>query len=675
MSFFFSSISLLLGLHFFRHNIVVMIVASVAYFIFIFVRFRAKKILVFLSLFVLGALFAGTTHRYDALDNTYSGFVLSVKTNYFIFQSHSERYYVYEKATTREFGDYLVIKGTPTEFQATTYESQLDFNEYLYNKGVQRQLRTDHIDTKFKNPIRPHTLKTKLLSNLDDNASALVDAVLFNTKDYTNSTITLAEELNVISLLSTTGIYFSFFIRCLRKLYERRFSDRKSHILSLITVSPYLIFSFPKIGIIRVFINNAVRSLKPKQIHSLSWLKIIGITSLIILSLNPYYAFDTGFLIGLFLSFVITPTSHLLSVVVKKRKRLVKLIMPILVTILLLPFTAFSKGVLTPLSPLLQVLLVPQFEFLVIISFLSSLGIPWYGFINFVSQIIALVIQFFSKINLQIPIASFGIYSTIFLISIYFIVLYLGESKRWAHIKTFLICISPFIVASIAPIQPLVRNAIYFVNVGQGDSIIIQNHFHAVMIDTGGVKNNDLATRTLIPFMRKKQIYYLDALITTHDDFDHCGAADSLKEHYTVKQHLSTDTDFPYTVGDIRLENLNHVDASDENDSSLVLKLHFLNQDFLFMGDASTIVETKILEENPGLTCDVLKVGHHGSKSSTSNAFLKALQPKEAVISVGKKNSYHHPDNVVLQRLSQNNIKIRRTDEEGTISYVSVFGL
>ena len=191
------------------------------------------------------------------------------------------------------------------------------------------------------------------------------------------------------------------------------------------------------------------------------------------------------------------------------------------------------------------------------------------------------------------------------------------------------------------------------------------------MIDTGGNKSFDMAEETLIPFMNKKKITHLDALILTHDDFDHSGAKDSLCQNFTVKNVLTEANQFPYKVGDLCFTNLNTFDFTEENDKSLVLSLDFIHKKFLFMGDASVKTEEKILETY-NVDCDILKVGHHGSNTSTSDKFLKAASPNEAVISVGAKNSYKHPSHEIIDRLKKYNVKIRRTDEEGTICYFSL---
>ena len=224
---------------------------------------------------------------------------------------------------------------------------------------------------------------------------------------------------------------------------------------------------------------------------------------------------------------------------------------------------------------------------------------------------------------------------------------------------------------SVVPLQEPLTNCVYFVNVGQGDSIIIKNKTHTVMIDTGGNKSFDMASETLIPFMNKKKITHIDALILTHDDFDHSGAKDSLIQNFTVKNVLTEKSQFPYQIGDLKIDNLNTFNFEEENDKSLVLSLNFMNRKFLFTGDASVKTEEKIMEKYD-VDCDILKVGHHGSSTSSSEKFIKATSPEEAIISCGAKNSYGHPNQEIIDRLNKYNVKIRRTDKEGTICYFSL---
>ena len=173
----------------------------------------------------------------------------------------------------------------------------------------------------------------------------------------------------------------------------------------------------------------------------------------------------------------------------------------------------------------------------------------------------------------------------------------------------------------------------------------------------------------LIPYLRKKRIYHIDYLFITHHDFDHYGAADSLRRLYDVRHYVDDIDPFPIKVGSMVFTNYNEYGGTEENDTSLVLYTELMGKKWLFTGDAPKEIERKIIADHPDLDCDVLKVGHHGSDTSTCEEFVATITPQEAVISVGAKNTYGHPKQVVLATLKKYGVKIRRTDLEGTITY------
>ncbi len=299
--------------------------------------------------------------------------------------------------------------------------------------------------------------------------------------------------------------------------------------------------------------------------------------------------------------------------------------------------------------------------------------IPYYGFVNSVGGGLTWILEKMESIDIRIPFGNWGGYFGLVFYVLFIFGMYFLECVRLKHFK-LLSCLTLFVfILSIVPLQEPLTNAVHFINVGQGDSILVKNRTHTVMIDTGGYKSFDMATETLIPFMNKNKITHLDALITTHDDFDHSGAKDSLLQNFRVDNYLNKPEQFPYKIGDIELNNLNVFDGVDDNDKSLVLSMKFMNKKWLFMGDASTKVESELISAYDSIDCDILKIGHHGSKTSTSMKFIKATTPSEAIISVGASNFYGHPNKEVIEILNKNNVKIRRTDEEGTISYFSLF--
>lgn len=233
---------------------------------------------------------------------------------------------------------------------------------------------------------------------------------------------------------------------------------------------------------------------------------------------------------------------------------------------------------------------------------------------------------------------------------------------------------------------------IYYLNVGQGDSILITKNSKNILIDAG---NNEDGPK-LVKFFQEMGITSFEYIIGTHAHEDHIGGIDDIIKNFKVKhfympETLTTSKTFEDTLDALSEKQIAFetpkvgdrfylsgttftvlsVDSNTEdlNDSSIVLKLKYNSNSFLFMGDASTNVEQKILNKN--ITCDVIKIGHHGSKYSSSKDFLIKSNPTYAIISVGKKNDYYHPHDVTLNRLKNLNIKTYRTDKNGTIKITS----
>jgi len=229
---------------------------------------------------------------------------------------------------------------------------------------------------------------------------------------------------------------------------------------------------------------------------------------------------------------------------------------------------------------------------------------------------------------------------------------------------------------------------IHYIDVGQADSILINNNGKYMLIDAG---NNEDGEK-LVNYFKSLGIEEFDYLIGTHAHEDHIGGMDDIINNFSIKTFYMPDVitttktfeevldaletksiafQTPEIDGTFSLENakLNVLyvgdDASDLNDTSIVLKMIYGTNKFLFMGDATTKVEKQIL--NKDLSSEILKVGHHGSHYSTSQDFLNKANPKYAIISVGENNTYNHPTQSVLDKFSKKGIKIYRTDQDGTV--------
>ena len=240
---------------------------------------------------------------------------------------------------------------------------------------------------------------------------------------------------------------------------------------------------------------------------------------------------------------------------------------------------------------------------------------------------------------------------------------------------------------------------IAFLDVGQGDAILISQGSRQILID-GGPSGQKLMEKlgAYVPFWDRE----IEVVIATHPDADHISGLVDVLKNYTVDQSIESGANSESQVfgayeklvddkkiekqiarrgmkikisDEAELEVFSPTDAivdglkNDTNSASVVAKLTYGENSFLFTGDLPLDVESQLVDANLPISAKVLKVAHHGSKSATSAQFLDYVHPQDAVISVGKNNRYGHPTAEVLNRLKERNIKILRTDEQGDVVY------
>lgn len=667
MTLFYILIAVVIGFCFFKCHIALAIAVTTIFILFSFFRISKKKSLIFGAVILSCALISKIDIKNNPKDNIYKGIVIESKENYFIFGSGFEKFYIYEKDNNREVGDILIVASSPSEIKMTSYESRFDFKNYLSNKGINRALTSYKIESIISNPLRFKAYKNKFLANFDEETKNLIDCMLFANVNYDSTLSILTNKLNNLSFLVTSGIYFNFIVIIFKKIFSLLTKEKLSEILPYVCLFPYGLFVFQKIGIQRVFVLGIAKYLNKFIFKSkFSYLNILTFCAFLFILFDYHNIYQSSFYIGFGLSFFLYFSRLYLNKFNKKKKNIFSII---LIQLFLLPLTCFSNGLFLPLNIFLNQLLIVFNQIFFIASYISFVStFPFVNVLSFLSKVVYKAIDLFSSLYISFPIGELFLdLIPLYYISLFFLV-YLFEVGRKKHAFISKIPILTTFLCSFIPFSHL-ENAIYFINVGQGDSILIQNHNNIIMIDTGGNTSFDIAEEVLIPFLRKKNIYKIDALIITHNDKDHSGGVSSLMNNFKVNRFLSNKDDFPLKIGDIYLDNLNNYSSNDENDKSLVFNLSFLNKKFLLMGDAGKNVENYLINNNFDIDCDILKVGHHGSETSTSEKFLKKVTPYEAVISVGEKNSYNHPSYKVISMLEKYNINIRRTDKEGTIKY------
>ncbi|MBC8062181.1 MAG: MBL fold metallo-hydrolase [Clostridiaceae bacterium] len=245
-----------------------------------------------------------------------------------------------------------------------------------------------------------------------------------------------------------------------------------------------------------------------------------------------------------------------------------------------------------------------------------------------------------------------------------------------------------------APLSNINKNhlIIHYIDVGQGDSMLIQIHGKNMLIDAGTTES----TNELVNYLKKQRIDKLDYVIETHPHEDHIGAMSKIINKFEINKFygpkITANTKaFENMVDSLKSKSLKinvakagqtidlgsdikckiiapNSDAYKEiNNYSVVIKLEFGNTSFLFEGDAEKISETEMITKGYNLSCDVLKIGHHGSRTATSDEFLKETHPKISIISCGLNNDYGHPHKPTLTKLNAINSKIYRTNKDGTV--------
>jgi len=417
------------------------------------------------------------------------------------------------------------------------------------------------------------------------------------------------------------------------------------------------------------------------------------ITLSISLIINPYFIYDIGFQY----SFLISATLIVASNYINKSKNY-------FFKLLRTSCLSFFAGTLVSLNHFYELNFLSIFYNLIYVPFLTIVIFPLslltflFPILDYILYLLLIILEKSSCLlsNLSIGKIILGKPSIVlFLFYLFFFIIFLWNLHKnqkaywWGFLFLFFLHF----------LLPYAKQSQYLLmlDIGQGDSILIKSKNEVMLVDTGGVKSfmkeefsprekTALVEKITIPYLKSQGIRRIHKLILSHGDFDHLGEAEILLKHFKVdsiyinsnqlnkleksleKNHGVTilKKNMTFWVGDIAFYSLNG-DLKDENDSSIVLLGEIGKKRILLMGDASCKTEAKILEEYDLEPVSILKVGHHGSKSSSCEAFLDTIKPEIALISAGIDNKFHHPHKIVRERFEKRKIKYFVTSEKGSI--------
>lgn len=403
------------------------------------------------------------------------------------------------------------------------------------------------------------------------------------------------------------------------------------------------------------------------------------------LLINPNYIFDIGFIYSFLISFSLIMLSDKLT----SNNYFISLLkVSVISSLVSIPISLYNFYQINILSIIYNIFYVPLVS-IIIFPFSLITGVftilePIY---NLSTKLLEITSLYLMNINIgklifkRLPIF---IYITYFLLIIFFII-----RRKKIYLYVF------FILMFIHYLIPIIdrTNYVEFIDVGQGDSILIHINNKNILLDTGGkvsYKKNtgNIFYNTIYPLLKSKGIKKINYMIITHGDMDHIGEAETIIKNFKVEKVIFNCGEYnnlennlielldeknishyscieKISIGANNLMFLNTKDFNNENNNSIVLYTKINNYNFLFMGDASSTTEKEILNKYNLPKIDILKVGHHGSNTSSSKDFISKIEPKYSIISVGEDNRYNHPNKETLEVL--NNSKIYRTDQNGSV--------
>ncbi|PWA12498.1 DNA internalization-related competence protein ComEC/Rec2 [Pueribacillus theae] len=565
----------------------------------------------------------------------------------------------------------------------------------------------------------------KIEKHFSPESSGIAQALIFGErKGMDNQILEAYQSLGLVHVLAVSGLHVGVIVIFLFWFFIRFGLTREKAAICLLVFLPiYVVLTGAAPSVLRAALMAgailAAYHLKEK-FHPLD---TISFAFLAILLFHPYFLFHVGFQLSFIISFSLIVSAKTISKYFYSnvsRLIAISVVAQLSATpILIYYFYQFSLW-----SLLVNVLFVPLFSSVLLplsfLSFIVSLFSPFLAapFI-FIFEMLINFVHWSLHLVQRLPFASFTIgqplpiYIVLYYASIFYGFIQMERQNRLTR-SAYRCFIPLFVFASIQLIFPYANpyGKVTMLDVGQGDSILIELPFRkgVYLIDTGGsvffgeeedwqIRKNrfDVGKAIVLPALQAKGIRSIDKLILTHGDADHIGGAWALFDEVKIKQIVYGKSE-KYEEEEKRLiqkaaaigidiafveEGMQWKEAGtnfyilgpkenepSKNNRSILIYTKLGGLSWLFMGDAEEESELRVLHRYPNLNTDVLKVGHHGSKTSSQEPFINSINPKIALISVGKSNLYGHPSEEVIERLAQKNITIFRTDKNGAISYV-----
>lgn len=618
-------------------------------------------ILIFIYCFINSKI--NYTSKYNGNETTITGTIsnIKIKDDYLELELKAKEkilaYYKYEQIKDVNIGDKVTISGKLNKVTSTNIPNTFNYQRYLKYKKIYYTFNIDKITTissnnilyKIKNMIFQRIIKLK-------NKDYYLTFILGNKSLLDNENYNNFLDNGISHLLAISGMHISILLLLFKK----------NKPTSIIVLLLFLFLTGFSSSVYRVVIFYILKFFCKKK----SNIYLLILTMDILLLIDPFRIFDLGFIYSFITTFGIFYYKDYIKNIIH---------LSFITFLFSLPITALVNYEINLFSIINNLIFVPIISYVVyplcLISFFFSFLNPLF---SIVINILNNLNEFFNHFAIFITIPKFNI---LLLLIYYFILL-----KKYNKLLLILVLLINILIPKLDN-----NYYVYYLDVGQGDStaLLSPHNKNVILIDTGGKINSSYkVSDNTIKFLKSKGISKIDYLILTHGDYDHAGDAINIINKIKVKHVIFNNDSYKniesdiikvlkskkinYTkenklvlFGNTRLLFLHHNLYEDENNNSIINYLNIYNNQFLFMGDASLDREQELIKKYHLTNIDFLKVGHHGSKTSSSDYFINIIKPKYSIISVGLNNKYNHPSKETLNNLK--NTIIYRTDYDGTI--------
>jgi len=615
--------------------------------------------------------------------------IIEKRTSYYIGKYQHEKFILYSR-NNYQAGDIILITGNFQKPKTTNLTYMFNYREYLRFRKIRKTItpqKEEYIGQRIVLASFREYLVKKIDNRYQNKSAAYIKILLLaEVNDFDIDLRNNIAFLGIGHLLSISGLHINLFILMLTFLLNKiGFKEKNISKILLIILPVYSLITLFIPSVMRVVLCYSFKKLFNRYNLAYTSLDILAFSFILLLLINPFYLFSFGFQLSYLVSFSFILFSDYLSQT--KNIFILTFKMTVIAILTTFPLIINISNQFNLFSLVANVFIVIFFSYLFLpATFIVTAFNSLEFFYLFLIDVFELLIDYFILIDfLVIQMASFSILFVIF----YYFQLYrlfkAFELKKKISINVILIAFLFFI--NIFKPNLYMNSEVGFFDVGQGDSayIRLKNDSCNILIDFYGFDYQYLA---------KKGIRRIDYLILSHGHSDHLSDFNQLNKYFKIENVLVSAFDQSDTtrmllfesekrnIKSTKVESGNifrcggtdfyilapFKQSANLNNNSIVIQFKVFNKTFLFTGDIEHEVENWLVNTyGEILKSDILKVSHHGSITSSSQAFLDYVKPDKAIISVAENNRYNLPNPEILERLNNNNAQIFLTSKDNAI--------